>query len=279
MKNLVYIAGLSHSGSTLLDLILGCYPEFVGLGEVARVIDRKVINERQFSSVYCSCGEKMLQCPVWSAVVNNLSRLPEGDFDKKYQMILDTAEKQLNNNAIVVDSSKYVNYLKPLVKNRDNNLKVIFIVKDVRNYLISQIDNLSYEKANKKSFLKSNVYYFCYQWYLMNKQIQKYMRDQKLDVLQIGYEELCLSTEKVLNLIGEFVGVDMAMTNFDLNSSKSHSVLGNRMRTQKDKAKLLYDYRWFQRKEWQLPSLLNPHIMKYNRANVYSHNFLEMWSR
>ena len=35
MKNkIVFIAGLSHIGSTLLDYALGSHPKFVGLGEI-----------------------------------------------------------------------------------------------------------------------------------------------------------------------------------------------------------------------------------------------------
>jgi hypothetical protein len=38
VKKLVFIASLSHSGSTILDLILGGHSRFVGLGEIVRVL-------------------------------------------------------------------------------------------------------------------------------------------------------------------------------------------------------------------------------------------------
>lgn len=277
MKKLVFIAGLSHSGTTLLDLVLGCYPQLTGLGEVARVVDRPSLDRAQFENVICSCGERMTSCPVWGDTLNVLEALSGSSVDNRYSGLLEAIDGKLTNDTIIVDSSKYVNYLKFIVEKTDIKVKVVYIVKDVRNYVISQIDNIHRNRDNRKSFGKNNSQYFFWQWYMMNKNMQEYLDARKLDYLKVGYEELCLSTEKVLKLIGNHLGVEIAASGADLNRSKSHSVLGNRMRTQKEKRKILYDYRWFQRKEWQLPMLLYPQIANYNKANVYSNNLLEMW--
>ena len=279
MNNLVYIAGLSHSGTTLLDLILGCYPEFVGLGEVARVIDRGVVDKTWYKDVDCSCGKKMPACPVWGSILTNLETMEDSSFYQKYQKIIETVNHNLGFNTTIVDSSKYLNYLKPIVEQSETGPKVIYLVKDVRNYVISQLDNLSYEEANRKSLLKSNAHYFFWQWYLMNRQMLNYLSSNRIDYLLIGYEELCLSTEKVINKIGEFLGLKLDDSILSISGTSSHSVLGNRMRTQKEKSKILYDYRWFQRKEWLIPAILYPNIIKFNKKNVYSHGFLKTWNK
>jgi hypothetical protein len=279
MRNLVFISGLSHSGTTLLDLILGCNPKLVGLGEVARVIDRELISEDQFQNINCSCGEPMLDCPVWSKAIRNLESLNEKSFASRYQSILDTVGDLLGSDVTIVDSSKYLNYLKPIVGSKNISAKIIHIVKDVRNYTVSQVDNIRRNPINRKAFFKNNAYYIFWQWYLMNRSTQKYLVSGNIKYLQIGYEELCLSTEKVLDLIGEFTNLQMDTSLVDLSDSFSHSVLGNRMRTQKEKSKIAYDYRWFQRKEWQMPAFLFANIMEYNRKNVYGNDLLKVWSR
>ena len=54
MKKIVYIAGLGHSGSTILDMALGAHLNIIGLGEIYAVINhRKYSKLFEFSS--CSC--------------------------------------------------------------------------------------------------------------------------------------------------------------------------------------------------------------------------------
>ncbi|WP_370523173.1 hypothetical protein [Synechococcus sp. A15-60] len=42
---LLLIRGLGHSGTTILDLALGAYPQLVGLGETARILERPAAGE------------------------------------------------------------------------------------------------------------------------------------------------------------------------------------------------------------------------------------------
>ena len=55
MKKVVFISSLSHSGSTLLDLILGGHSRFVGLGEIRQVLDLESLEREKIGKVVCSC--------------------------------------------------------------------------------------------------------------------------------------------------------------------------------------------------------------------------------
>jgi len=55
----VFIASLGHSGSTLLDLMLGSHPRLVSLGEVHATIARA--GEPQNP---CTCGKPAEGCAV-----------------------------------------------------------------------------------------------------------------------------------------------------------------------------------------------------------------------
>jgi hypothetical protein len=56
----IYVAGRGHSGSTMLDAMLGNAPEIESVGELVSGMGR--YEER------CSCGETFDACPYWSAV-------------------------------------------------------------------------------------------------------------------------------------------------------------------------------------------------------------------
>jgi hypothetical protein len=71
---LVYVLAASHSGSTLLSMLLGSHPDLCTVGELKAVIHED-INRYQ-----CSCGELIRQCPFW-ARINALMRKSGFAFD------------------------------------------------------------------------------------------------------------------------------------------------------------------------------------------------------
>lgn len=65
----VYITGSGHSGSTLLDRLLGAHPDISALGE----IHRYSLGLHRFEMPFrCDCGETVLDCPFWTAVRNDI---------------------------------------------------------------------------------------------------------------------------------------------------------------------------------------------------------------
>ena len=67
MKRIIYIGGIGQSGSTILDTMLNQSQNIFGMGEVAALIDTLPRNAQ------CSCGQRTLDCPVWSNVVSLLT--------------------------------------------------------------------------------------------------------------------------------------------------------------------------------------------------------------
>ena len=71
-SKLVYIGGSGHSGSTLLDLLLGGHSMISALGEVHRIY---LCANRQAKVHWCYCGKHVLQCPMWLSVAEQLQQL------------------------------------------------------------------------------------------------------------------------------------------------------------------------------------------------------------
>ena len=172
MKNenitVLYIAGNGHSGSTLLDIILGSSPDIFSAGELTFITRDSIFEE------YCSCGCLIKECQVWSKIVNvwlekasitleNYKRLrlryernkvtlitfknvwfPSQDFEiycnATYQLF--KAIQQVTGKNIIIDSSKSPQRISILKKSV--NLQVIHICRNSKGVLNSA------KKAYKK---------------------------------------------------------------------------------------------------------------------------------
>lgn len=62
MQRLVYILAASHSGSTLLAMLLGAHKEACSVGEL------KLTNLGSIDRYRCSCGKPIRKCEFWSSV-------------------------------------------------------------------------------------------------------------------------------------------------------------------------------------------------------------------
>jgi hypothetical protein len=60
---LAYILACSHSGSTLLAMLLGAHPEAITVGELSGA------RTKQPERYRCSCGEVITECSFWSRVI------------------------------------------------------------------------------------------------------------------------------------------------------------------------------------------------------------------
>lgn len=69
----LFICSAGHSGSTLLDMLIGSHPECESLGEVVLLPMELAMNRA------CTCGRKIRECPLWSEVCRSLDVDVEND--------------------------------------------------------------------------------------------------------------------------------------------------------------------------------------------------------
>ena len=74
MIRVAYVAGASHSGSTLLHFVLGAHSRCVGLGEVARTLGPGANGLERTLRRRCSCGSDAEDCVFWGEAVSRMSR-------------------------------------------------------------------------------------------------------------------------------------------------------------------------------------------------------------
>jgi len=72
----LYICGAGHSGSTLLDMLLGSHSRIASLGEIINLPMDLATNST------CTCGQKVRECGLWSAVVREFEQRQGLDIEK-----------------------------------------------------------------------------------------------------------------------------------------------------------------------------------------------------
>jgi hypothetical protein len=261
---IVYIAGRPHSGSTILDIILGNSSEIVSVGELSSGIKK--------DDPVCSCDNEIEKCEFWGLVKkeflnqfpdqwSNLSkatvywdcfyRIPQILMNskkiKEYQeqvRCIFSIISQLARKDIVVDSSKEIGRAFFLLK-RFPDAKVIHLVRDIDGSIRSKYWRLREERFFRFQWITwTNIqnyfpflFLFAISWVVGNllAEVLKLMyRDR---IISIKYENLCAEPEKELSLIGEFIGVDLKDVIKSINSHSElmigHKIGGNRIRNNK----------------------------------------------
>ena len=240
----VFVAGLHRSGSTILGMLLQNLEGYFGLGEVYGYINDPS------KKTYCECGNWSDECNFWDSL--NLS---SWEVSKRYRVVMEAASRR----GIPVDVSKTIHAFRAL-KQSGVNLSVIYIVRDVRAWTVS---NKLFGNDNRESAIRLFI-----RWYRNNRKIKETLDATGTRYLQIGYEELSLYPAETFQIIKDFLG---ATGDISLNQN-GHALGGNRLKKDSSKnERINYDNRWFYNDIWSYPALLFPWIMKANRVNVYGH--------
>ncbi len=73
MKRDVFICSAGHSGSTLLDMMLGSHPRCESIGELVNLPMDMAINRT------CTCGQSIRDCSLWPVVMRRMGIDPMAD--------------------------------------------------------------------------------------------------------------------------------------------------------------------------------------------------------
>jgi hypothetical protein len=246
--NLIYIVSLGHSGSTILDLILGALPEIESVGELSQLED--IISGKRGSPI-CTCGKMFSECEYWKEILSNYcekikkktgnergcldfgrsienigflnkikiyhefelnSKKATKDFKqlmlKYYYLYIEI--KKYSNKKYLVDSSKnpFLCYL--LYKSPLFKVKIIYLFRDLRGNIESLKRKSHFQGKGKVMYYENflKTYFFVLKGYMHNKFMLK--RINSAYTIKIRYKEMCLEPKKTLNRICSFLGTQYA---------------------------------------------------------------------
>lgn len=285
-RGFVYIASLSHSGSTLLDLLLGIHPNFVGLGELSKVLELTASQINENAHMACSCGKRCEDCAFWGSFLPKLKNLAGAERKEKYSLLVDHFYSLYDDHTQIVDSSKYKEGLLHLTNLPQLELRVIHLIKDVRAFTTShrkstkaemEIGRLpelfSSEKLSEWIYsqsIKSPSYLF-WKWYFRNRSMQSFIEATNAPAFNLSYDQLAQNSEDVMADLFSFLGAKKVNTKkMRPDQSNSHIFMGNPMIGDAEKMSAIrYDDRWRQSKDWQLAAFLFPTITAFNAKMVH----------
>lgn len=76
MTRYVYICSAGHSGSTLLDLVIGSHSQVESLGEISHLSKNISLNTK------CSCEQVVTSCSFWNKIINKMDNILGIDIKK-----------------------------------------------------------------------------------------------------------------------------------------------------------------------------------------------------
>lgn len=141
-NSIIYIVSLGHSGSTLLDMLIGQHPEIFSCGEIVHLPNQHYRNTQlhsanQHDMTLCSCGKSFPDCSFWSQCFRELEK--KNFFDSKKPL-------GFKMNFIFKNSIPHKTFLERFFR------KIFFLSINYKRGVIKKL----FERYYKKS-MKNNV--------------------------------------------------------------------------------------------------------------------------
>ena len=239
----IYIAGSSHSGSTLLSLMLNANPEIMSVGEIQNLGRQLKIKPKRQKYTRCSCGTSSLwECAFWTAVdecvqkrsgksLANHNMLDYSDLNKfrASNAVVFKAISDISGNRFIVDSSKDPKRMAYLMRFRDVEVYPIHLIRKPEGQINSVL-------KKRGSLLKSVIHYE-----LVHAQIRWLLKSVPHGV--VHYEDLVLEPESTLTAVLKPLGLEFDPQQLRWSDVIAHDVAGNHMRWSKTN-QLVLDQSW-----------------------------------
>lgn len=274
---LVYIASNGHSGSTLLDLLLGAHPTVWTLGE-AQNLPWELRNRR----TPCGCGQPVEEDDFWRSVLDDIPLEIEGYHIGYFRNIAQVGKvlrwkllPDLFRNDISDEwrpavqeygwkNAKYFDAVRAEAEERsgtdiewlvDNSkdpyrlfwlqhsgmfrTRAIHLVKDPRAFVYSMT------KDNPTDL--TAIARYTGRWIIENAIISTVVNKSVFDenVRRVTYDELAQRPKQTMQAIGAWLGLDYDASLIDsFREHENHALSGNMMRWRESEEDIYYDESW-----------------------------------
>ena len=257
IKGIIYIIGRGHSGTTVLDAILGNSDHIESVGELVSGLSR-------WPAEMCSCGKCVDSCQFWQSVTeyysdHRKSRRYSYEFSemcnilvsnakitKLVKVLLNITKKQQSINdsedllfdsiyhgsnkqdVYILDSSKEMTRGLALLKRR-LDVKLIHLIRDPRSIVSSYRYRLKkgmpFKLFRKQYFPKTYIYPLIYliiafTWLIWNASIDLMAIFYPSRILRIKYEDIISSTNTTIDNIAEFIDADLNKLKEDIKNNE-----------------------------------------------------------
>ena len=263
-KKIVFILGLGHTGTTLMEYYLSTYKGNIGIGEAYKAV--RSFREGEIDTLSKYDRNTIKSSSFWSQILSGTDSY--NSLEEQYVDLFSYINNadQFSEYDTIIDSSKSMEALRLLNKNFPENVSVVVMIKDVRSWIVSQYNNN--RRKNRKIPIGYN-FKLLLKWFRAYMRMKDNLDSLKVNYTIIPYDVFCLNRDAIeaqlqerFNLKGEP----------DFSNTNSINILGNRMKKEANKElKIRYDYKWMKSNEWSLPWFFVPKRMKeFNYKFVWS---------
>lgn len=267
MTKFIYITARGHSGSTILDAILGNAFYIESVGELVSGVGR-------YFTEICSCGESMKTCCFWQTAIEEYSSsgadmpilelfeaskiqahirnfIPTLFGIKRYKQLTANSEifinaiASLNQSRFVVDSSKEPT--RALLLSRSSDTHIIHLIRNPERVIAStyfRIKNGYDVKILRRKFnIKNPFFMFAYlvmlswSWLFGNIMMELVKFVSKNKVITVKYENLINNPKTVMDDIEKHLNTDLSdviqLLQKGEQMSIGHNIGGNHFRHNK----------------------------------------------
>lgn len=264
----IVLNSLSHSGSTVISMVLSSAVNAVSLGEIYQVL-RDNPDDWLAKDDKCSCSNPLGMCEFWKPVLEHIKTKNITDIVERYRFSLEYFGKLYGENGILIDTSKGVKHL-DIYKQLDVHYKLVYLIRDVRSYAFSQSKVAARQKRKGIKKVKGQVWFQFLKWYFGNKKRLSKFSKEDINCHTVGYEDFCFNQEARLKQICAHTDIDYKETYLTMSESKHHVLMGNPMRNNKSKqAGIRYYSSWLTDKRNIIPSIIFPFVLSFNIKLVY----------
>ncbi len=234
----IYVLGISFSGSTLLGYLLGATPQVFNVGELKQLNRVKDLHQRT-----CGCGSLVADCPFWHDFDFNQYRVfnkptmeqkiggaarilaaPRkigtpwgGDTDDVafLRQVYERMQERQPDSKYILDVSKSIYRLMHLLQYDELDLRIVHIDRDIR--------------GNVASFVKyGHGFLVGLLTYKINDLlIRRLRRGLNRPYLHVRHTDLCRNPDSQFQRLGEFLGLDYSDALERLRGRTYHVFTGN----------------------------------------------------
>lgn len=276
--NLLYIVSSGHSGSTLIDLVLGNYPGLVSVGEFHR------LSLYARNSVDCTCGVPVGQCSFWRSVADSAGVLFGKDSNPlstvcTHEVMLRKDQLGIARNALQLGfllsgiappnwAAKFIGrkhsiaianswiWLQAVARVTSCHT-VVESTKDVRRmkqYFLSDPEHVRVlylirdGRAVAASAMRRtgcSMEFAAKRWKKDQHKIALGLRGiPKTSICQMRYEDFCADPTTEMARVFAFLGYDDPPAYAVLKKTDRHNIGGNPMRFERSVSKIKADTQW-----------------------------------
>lgn len=265
---IIVLNSLSHSGSTVISMVLSNAANAVSLGEIYQVL-RDDPADWLAKNETCSCANALAQCTFWEPVLAHIKTHNIVDIVERYRCAIQHFEDVYGPDSVIIDTSKGTKHL-DIYKKLDIDFKLVYLLRDVRSFAFSQSKVAARQTRKGLKKIKGHAWFQFLKWYFGNKGRMKMFAKKGIDYCKVGYEDFCFNQEARLKQMCEHTELDYKKAYLAMSDSQHHVLMGNPMRKRKDKQTgIRYDSTWLQDNRNIIPSIIFPFVLYYNAQHVY----------